>query len=164
MAFETKKKGIQMKQPVKEMEVDGESSASEGGFLADEYSESEVMLNPENDENPEDMNEEMLHSQEDVDMDDALEDAATTRSTDQADGKPKSEKKPPSRTEKRTQLIDRKKNKEHFMTVLDAKKIWELLRQRKVDAAEKVKLVGQILDLFKGKLVEVRNVRLYFVR
>ncbi|CAN0424562.1 unnamed protein product, partial [Scytosiphon promiscuus] len=56
---------------------------------------------------------------------------------------------------KRKLKFERQQHRPQFDTVLRSKEIWNKLRERKVPADERAKLVQELLELIKGKVMDI---------
>jgi hypothetical protein len=60
-----------------------------------------------------------------------------------------------SRKEQKALLLERKSQKPNAPLIQQAKKIWEQLRQKKLESKERMELMTQMMKLVKGKCQDV---------
>lgn len=67
----------------------------------------------------------------------------------------KAEKQKASKLEQKKLKLERKLQKPHSELILEAKKIWEDLRQKRLSKQERRELMDKMMEIVKGKVLDV---------
>ncbi|KAJ3359363.1 hypothetical protein HDU91_004954 [Kappamyces sp. JEL0680] len=101
--------------------------------------------------------EDLLSDQEGEFFDEKEEDAELDAEPESRDGKTQEEleKQRASRKEQKQKALERKLQKPHSDIILEAKKIWEELRQKRLTKPERKKLMDQMMEIVTGKALDI---------
>jgi hypothetical protein len=66
-----------------------------------------------------------------------------------------------SRKEQKQKAVERKLQKPHADIILQAKKLWEEVRQKRLSKAERKKLMDEMMSIVSGKALDVTIVLIF---